>query len=201
MQTGTRRSGWQSTPCGVPPRKAFMCVRRIRILCWLHIVSISFYFILDNLAVVFGMRERERECKSPKTQQQSQPFVRPVMICVFMLWNELAQRCSQPTFTTIAAKQLGKCKTWTIATLPKQAISQFHDRVPCAVHFDLCLWPRSTIVLPRFAPFIRFGTVVPNRDQAARGDNSCQCSRTQRTFLEDLAGIHHLTTPHNSSHN
>ena len=116
-----------------------------------------------------------------------------------MLWNELAQRCSQPTLTTIAAKQLGKCKTWAIAKLPKQAISQFHDRMPCAVQFDLCLWPRSTIVLPRFAPFIRFDTVVPNRDQAARGDNSCQCSRTQRTFLEDLAGIHHLTTPHNSS--
>lgn len=29
MQTGTRRSGWQSTPCGVPPRKAFMCIRML----------------------------------------------------------------------------------------------------------------------------------------------------------------------------
>jgi hypothetical protein len=56
MQTGTRRSGWQSTPCGVPPRKAFMCIVHTHVVLTSH----CFYFILDNLAVVFGMRERER---------------------------------------------------------------------------------------------------------------------------------------------
>ena len=195
IQTGTRRSGWQSTPCGVPPRKAFICILMLTLRC--------FHFVLDNLAVVFGMRERERERdrEFPKTQQQSSPFVPPPFprliwdiheLCVFMLWNERPQRCSQPTLTTIAAMQLGKCKTWAIAKLPKRAISQFQPYILIYVYDP---------VLPRFATFIRVDTVAPDRKQAARGDNSCQCSRTQRTLLDDLAGINHVTTPHNFSHN